>query len=155
RDAAHGPLSGLFRRAVAEFLAESRAFADRLDAATRDCLQDASSLLTTRELIGIISSKVGGWPASANMLLVFPLLGHLGRRRRSGFVTAGGQNGFRGGRWREGAWPWGEVWFVYPWSTGVRQGEGAVKQRALGRPGRAVPPIGLGGFPFGGVNRAA
>src|SRR5262249_11939283 len=73
---------------VAEFLAEGRAFADRLDAATRDCLQNASSPLTTRKLIGIISPKVGGWPASANMLLVFPLLGHLERLRRSGFVTA-------------------------------------------------------------------
>ena len=30
-----------------------------------------------------------------------------------------------------------------------------MKLRALGRTGLQVPPIGLGGFPFGGVNRAA
>jgi aryl-alcohol dehydrogenase-like predicted oxidoreductase len=30
-----------------------------------------------------------------------------------------------------------------------------VRQRTLGRTGLMVPPIGLGGFPFGGVNRAA
>jgi glyoxylase-like metal-dependent hydrolase (beta-lactamase superfamily II) len=88
--------------AVAEFLAESRAFADGLDAATRACLQDAPSPLTTRELIEILSPGVGWWPASANPLLAFPLLGHLERLRRLGFVTTERQNGLIAWRWRKG-----------------------------------------------------
>jgi glyoxylase-like metal-dependent hydrolase (beta-lactamase superfamily II) len=86
--------------AVAEFLAESRAFVDRLDAATCACLQDASSPLTTRELIEILSPRVGQWPASANVLLVFPLLGHLERLRRFGFVATERRNGIVAWRWR-------------------------------------------------------
>jgi glyoxylase-like metal-dependent hydrolase (beta-lactamase superfamily II) len=88
--------------AVAEFLAESRVFVDRLDAATRDQLQRASAPQTTRELIELLSPQVGQWPASASTALVYPLLGHLERLQWLGFVATGRQNGLITWRWREG-----------------------------------------------------
>jgi glyoxylase-like metal-dependent hydrolase (beta-lactamase superfamily II) len=81
---------------VQGFLSESRAFAQRLEAATLEVLQESGQAHTARELTEIISPKVGTWPASANVYMIFPLLGHLQRlesrrqiriSRRDGLLT--------------------------------------------------------------------
>lgn len=65
--------------AVAEFLAESRAFAERVDAALREELRGAPTPRTTKELIAALSPFLGKWPDTAAPNLAFPLMGHLER----------------------------------------------------------------------------
>jgi glyoxylase-like metal-dependent hydrolase (beta-lactamase superfamily II) len=71
---------------VAEFLGESRAFADRLDGALRKELERASAPRTMKELVDVLAAKSGNWPEATNDYLAFPLCGHLERMVRHRLV---------------------------------------------------------------------
>jgi glyoxylase-like metal-dependent hydrolase (beta-lactamase superfamily II) len=85
--------------AVTEFLAESRAFADRVEAALREELSSAIAPRTTRELIALLSPRLGRWPESASPFLVFPLIGHLERLQQYGLIAAERRDGLIAWRW--------------------------------------------------------
>lgn len=74
---------------VYEFLAESRAYVDRVDQALLQELAGASGPRTMRELITALSPKLGEWPEAAGVYLVFPLSGHLERLVQYGRVEIG------------------------------------------------------------------
>jgi glyoxylase-like metal-dependent hydrolase (beta-lactamase superfamily II) len=67
---------------VEDFLAESRAFAERLDAALRSELESSTTAVPTRTLVEVLAPRVGNWDDAASLLLVYPLLGHLERLER-------------------------------------------------------------------------
>jgi glyoxylase-like metal-dependent hydrolase (beta-lactamase superfamily II) len=69
---------------VGEFLAESRAYVDRVDAALRESLRDAPH--TMRELTERLGDDLGGWPKEAHDYLVHPFGGHLERFEQYGAV---------------------------------------------------------------------
>ena len=71
---------------AAEFLGETRAFADRAEAALRRELAAAPGPVTMRVLTGQLGPLLGKWPADANQFLSQPLLGHLERLERYGLV---------------------------------------------------------------------
>lgn len=64
---------------VAAFLGESRAYVDRVDRALAELLRSAKERYTLRELIAALKTKLGDWPNGAEILLDFPLAGHLER----------------------------------------------------------------------------
>jgi glyoxylase-like metal-dependent hydrolase (beta-lactamase superfamily II) len=72
--------------AVAGFLAESRAYVDRVDDALRTGLATAApanlASLTTR-----LGPVLGEWPTEASQYLCYPLLGHLERLERQRVVV--------------------------------------------------------------------
>jgi len=72
--------------AVAAFLGESRAYADRVEAALRDELTHAETPRTMRELITALGPRLGDW-ADATML-AYPLAGHLERLAQYGLVVS-------------------------------------------------------------------
>jgi glyoxylase-like metal-dependent hydrolase (beta-lactamase superfamily II) len=78
---------------VAEFLAESRAYVDRVDRALRDELARSSTPPTMRELCTTLSPTLGEWPESASIFLVYPLQGHLERLVQVGTVVTGRRDG--------------------------------------------------------------
>ncbi len=87
--------------AVHEFLAESRAYVERVDAAVRQELAGAGAAHTLRELIDALAPKLGEWPAAANPYLAFPLVGHLERLVQFGLVQEGrGRDGLVTFRWK-------------------------------------------------------
>ncbi len=63
--------------AVAEFLAESRTYADRVDWALSDELRRGPRTLA--ELTVALGPRLGDWPVEASAYLCYPLLGHLER----------------------------------------------------------------------------
>ena len=78
---------------VGEFMAESRAFVDRVDEVLIKALQTEHTL---KELTDLLSPDLGAWPAESNAYACFPLLGHLERLllhrrvasdRRDGLLT--------------------------------------------------------------------
>lgn len=69
---------------VGEFLAESRAYVDRVDAALREALRDEP--LTMRGLIQELGDDLGQWPEEAHEYLVHPFGGHLERFEQYGDV---------------------------------------------------------------------
>jgi glyoxylase-like metal-dependent hydrolase (beta-lactamase superfamily II) len=71
---------------VAEFLGETRAFVDRADAALREELAAATEPVTMKALTERLGPRLGQWPAEAHQFLSQPLLGHLERLERFGFV---------------------------------------------------------------------
>jgi glyoxylase-like metal-dependent hydrolase (beta-lactamase superfamily II) len=71
---------------AAEFLAETRAFADRVEAALRRELAAAGKPVTMRALTEALGPSLGRWPGDANQFLSQPLLGHLERLERYGLV---------------------------------------------------------------------
>ncbi|HYA51503.1 MAG TPA: MBL fold metallo-hydrolase [Streptosporangiaceae bacterium] len=71
---------------AAEFLGETRAFADRAEAALRRELAAAPEPVTMRVLTERLGPVLGRWPADANQFLSQPLLGHLERLERHGLV---------------------------------------------------------------------
>ncbi|HEY3018616.1 MAG TPA: MBL fold metallo-hydrolase [Solirubrobacteraceae bacterium] len=85
--------------AVAEFLGESRAFVDRVDASLREELSRAGTARTTRDLIESLGPRLGTWPAAAGVYLVFPLVGHLERLLQYGRVAAERRDRFVAWRW--------------------------------------------------------
>lgn len=64
---------------VAEFLAESRAFVDRVEHGLRGVLQRAAEPIGIQALIAELSPKLGSWPEAASGFLIYPLAGHLER----------------------------------------------------------------------------
>lgn len=74
---------------VDEFLAESRAYVDRVDRALLDELTNAGSPRTMRELCTNLGPTLGEWPEAASIYLVFPLAGHLERLVQYGTVKSG------------------------------------------------------------------
>jgi glyoxylase-like metal-dependent hydrolase (beta-lactamase superfamily II) len=85
--------------AVAEFLGESRAFADRFDAALREELQSAAAPRTTLELIATLNPRLGRWPDAGSPFLVHPLIGHLERLQQYGLISAERRGGVIEWRW--------------------------------------------------------
>ena len=71
---------------VAQFLADSRAFVDELDAYILRLLDDDK--LTTPELIARIDHGLFGWPVENHANLIFPVAGHLERLEANGAVAA-------------------------------------------------------------------
>lgn len=61
------------------FLAESRAFVERVDAALLAELRQAGDPRTLQQLVAALGPRLGGWPAEANAALSQPLIGHLER----------------------------------------------------------------------------
>jgi glyoxylase-like metal-dependent hydrolase (beta-lactamase superfamily II) len=74
---------------VHEFLAESRAYVDRVDQALLQELAGASGPRTMREIIEALNQKLGEWPEAAGIYLVHPLSGHLERLVQYGRVETG------------------------------------------------------------------
>jgi len=64
---------------VAEFLAESRTYTERVDQALIALLQAAPQPMTLREIIAALKTTLGNWPEGAEIFLDFPLSGHLDR----------------------------------------------------------------------------
>ena len=75
---------------VAEFMAESRAFVDRVDAALVKALATERTL---KELTDLLSPDLGAWPAESNSYACFPLLGHLERLVLYGQAQTGRRDG--------------------------------------------------------------
>ncbi len=78
--------------AASEFLAESRAFVERTDAALSKALIREQTL---RELCEDLGPHLGSWPAAANAYLSFPLMGHLERMIQRGQVETGSRDGLK------------------------------------------------------------
>lgn len=78
---------------VAEFLAESRAYVDRVDQALLDELAGADHPRTMRELCTTLGPKLGEWPDAASIYLVNPFQGHLERLVQYGVVVTGRREG--------------------------------------------------------------
>ena len=70
--------------AVAEFLAESRAYTERVDEALAAELSTGPRTLA--ELTVALGPRLGGWPDGASQYLCYPLLGHLERMVEFGRV---------------------------------------------------------------------
>lgn len=80
---------------AAEFLGETRAFADRVEAALLGELSAAP--VTMRELTERLGARLGDWPREADQFLSQPLQGHLERLERYGLVhrtRAGGRSAY-------------------------------------------------------------
>lgn len=84
---------------VAEFLGETRAFADRLEAALRSELATAPGPLTMRTLTERLGPRAGDWPPQACQFLSQPLLGHLERLERYGLIRRSLENGQTAYHW--------------------------------------------------------
>ena len=76
---------------AAAFLAETRAFTDRVDAAILAHL--ATGPRTLKELTERLGASLGGWPESASAYLCYPFLGHLERMLEFGRVSIGRRDG--------------------------------------------------------------
>jgi len=76
---------------VAEFLGETRAFTDRVEAALRKEL--VAGPLTMLALTERLSPLLGHWPAEASQFLSQPLLGHLERLERYRLVSRSLEDG--------------------------------------------------------------
>jgi len=85
---------------IGEFLAESRAFVERVDAALSQALQGADGARTMLELIDELSPKLGQWPAAASAYLSFPLQGHLERLVQHNVVQTGRRDGLMTFSWK-------------------------------------------------------
>lgn len=76
---------------AAEFLAETRAYTERVDAALIAELEQGPR--TLRELTESLGASLGGWPDSASSYLCYPFLGHLERLSEFGRVTTSRRDG--------------------------------------------------------------
>jgi glyoxylase-like metal-dependent hydrolase (beta-lactamase superfamily II) len=99
---------------AAEFLGETRAFADRVEAALRAELAapsaggPAAEPVTMMGLTERLGARLGEWPRDADQFLSQPLLGHLERLERYGLVhrtRAGGRTAY--------------AWTAYAWAAGA------------------------------------
>jgi glyoxylase-like metal-dependent hydrolase (beta-lactamase superfamily II) len=83
---------------AAEFLGETRAFTDRVEAVLRRELAAAAEPVTMAALTERLGPPLGQWPGEANQFLSQPLLGHLERLERYGLVHrsrgAGGRTAY-------------------------------------------------------------
>jgi glyoxylase-like metal-dependent hydrolase (beta-lactamase superfamily II) len=85
---------------VADFLSESRAFADAVDAALRQALQAAEAPPTLRQLTQALGPRLGTWPEAATVYLAYPFLGHLERLQQLGLVETTRRGGLVAWRWK-------------------------------------------------------
>jgi glyoxylase-like metal-dependent hydrolase (beta-lactamase superfamily II) len=76
---------------IAEFLAESRAYVDRVDQVLCAALKEGPH--TLKELTQVLGPRLGEWPAEASVYLCFPLMGHLERLVQHGSVEVGRKEG--------------------------------------------------------------
>jgi glyoxylase-like metal-dependent hydrolase (beta-lactamase superfamily II) len=83
--------------AAAEFLAETRAYVERVEAALVTGLQGAPR--TLRELTERLGPSLGSWPVAASAYLCYPFLGHLERMLEFGQVEAARRDGLIEYRW--------------------------------------------------------
>jgi glyoxylase-like metal-dependent hydrolase (beta-lactamase superfamily II) len=74
---------------IDEFLAESRAYVDRVDQALLQAIGHAATPPTMRELTEQLGPVLGEWPRAADVYLVNPFQGHLERLVQYGLVTTG------------------------------------------------------------------
>jgi glyoxylase-like metal-dependent hydrolase (beta-lactamase superfamily II) len=87
---------------VAEFLGETRAFADRVEAALRKELAVAAEPVTMTTLTERLGPRLGQWPGEAHQFLSQPLLGHLERLERYGLVHRSQADGRTAYAWTAG-----------------------------------------------------
>jgi hypothetical protein len=78
---------------AAEFLGETRAFADQVEAALREELATSAEPVTMTTLTERLGPRLGQWPGEAHQFLSQPLLGHLERLERYGLVHRGRADG--------------------------------------------------------------
>ncbi len=78
---------------IDEFLAESRAYVDRVDQALLDAIGNAATPPTLRELTEQLGPILGEWPAAASLYLVHPFQGHLERLVQYGWVETSRRDG--------------------------------------------------------------
>lgn len=83
--------------AVAEFLSESRAYADRVEETLRAELIQGKRAYTMRELIDVLGPRLGAWNDATS--LVYPLYGHLERLMQHHLVTQNRRDGLATFRW--------------------------------------------------------
>lgn len=79
--------------AVAEFLAESRRYVERVDQTLLAALATVSTPPTMRELCTSLGPQLGEWPDAASIYLVNPLQGHLERLIQYGVVETARRDG--------------------------------------------------------------
>jgi glyoxylase-like metal-dependent hydrolase (beta-lactamase superfamily II) len=84
---------------VAEFLGETRAFAERADAALRKELAASAQPVTMRALTERLGPRLGSWPGEAHQFLSQPLLGHVERLERYGLVRRARREGATAYAW--------------------------------------------------------
>jgi glyoxylase-like metal-dependent hydrolase (beta-lactamase superfamily II) len=77
---------------IAEFIAESRAYVDRVDATILNALADGEPR-TMRELIDQTNTSLGEWPEAAGIYLCNPFAGHLERFVQYGVLETGRRAG--------------------------------------------------------------
>lgn len=82
---------------VAAFLAESRAYADRVEATLRAELAQADAPRTMRDLIAALGPRLGDWADAT--LLAYPLAGHLERLVQYGLVASDRRGDVVAWRW--------------------------------------------------------
>jgi glyoxylase-like metal-dependent hydrolase (beta-lactamase superfamily II) len=73
--------------AVRDFLDESEAYTERIDAVLTDVLSDAAGPRTALELVRDAGPELGPWPAEALDYAVFPVTGNLERLAARGLVA--------------------------------------------------------------------
>ena len=86
--------------AVAEFLGESYAFTERVEAALREVLKNAAGPMTMKDIIAVLSPKLGKWSDEAGIYLVWPLSGHIERLQLYGLLETGRRDGLITVRWK-------------------------------------------------------
>jgi glyoxylase-like metal-dependent hydrolase (beta-lactamase superfamily II) len=77
---------------IAEFMAESRAYVDRVDQTLLHALADGEPR-TMRELIDQTNRSLGEWPEAAGIYLCHPFAGHLERLVQYGVLATGRRDG--------------------------------------------------------------
>lgn len=82
------------------FLRESLNYVHGVDETLTQLLKSATSKRTLQQIIQDISPKIGDWPDSAAMFLMYPLTGHLERMERVGLVEQSYENGLIHYDWR-------------------------------------------------------
>jgi glyoxylase-like metal-dependent hydrolase (beta-lactamase superfamily II) len=85
--------------AVAEFLAESRAYVERVDGELVRQLQSGGQH-SLRQLCAALGPILGTWPAEASAYLCFPLMGHLERLLQHGRVQTDRRDGVTVYEWK-------------------------------------------------------
>ena len=86
---------------VREFLAESLAFVNRLDTAVQQVIQSAGGAISMKHVLDRLDGNVGGWPSSANSLLIYPVAGHVERLLESGLIQAAQSEGVTVYTWQK------------------------------------------------------
>jgi glyoxylase-like metal-dependent hydrolase (beta-lactamase superfamily II) len=84
---------------IAEFLSGSAAFVDQVETILRDEIKKGNTPKTMKEIIGVISPRLGKWPDEAAGALSWPLTGHFERLANYGLIDLGRREGLITARW--------------------------------------------------------